>query len=973
MGEFSVPTLRNDADTVEEQLTDNAYHRILPARYLNKDESGNLVEDQEDLFERVGKNIAVAEAAHHDEDVRVPVDELREEVVERNNPYFSSSDTIVLDEFTAKFASFETVCEHAKPSVEEDIRETAREFVEAMEKLQFMPNTPTLANAGDRLQMLSACFVDSPEDDIESIHDTAKEAALVFQSGGGMGYAFHHLRPYGDTVGSTGGIASGPLTFMETYDQTCETIAQGGMRRGAQMAVMRVSHPDVIQFIHSKDKDVSLAHSLRLNDPDDFTHTKFIDALDEARDLIDDGKVSEHLRNAAEGHLSNFNISVGMTSDFMEAVQSDSEFTFTNPRTDEAHIATEETKELYERFGLGEYVTVGEPLSVPANEVWERIHQGAHENGEPGVVFLDRINEEHSFDIEEYPEYRIHATNPCGEQPLMEYEACNLGHINLSTIVQEDRLLFDEWLQQADLSSQEFERKYVVQQFLEQALDIDELARRVRIGTHFLDNVVTMSDFPVDKIEESVRRNRKIGLGIMGLAQMYTQIGVEYGSDFGNRVAEFLMRYINHESKSVSHSMAETRGSFENWEDSKYAEPSEYPSWFSKMTGRDPEDFSSFGFYIRNHNTTTIAPTGTTSMVGNTTGGCEPYYSVVNFKNVSDDVQGEDMLVEFDELFLETLRVNDIDVEAVKEEAVSQMESNEFEGVESLDRVPNRVGALFVTTSELSAKEHASVQCALQNGVDSAISKTVNAPFEDTVEDTAETFNYVYENGGKGVTYYRDGTRTKQVLTTRQDNQSVDDLTEEDVLEFVEEHKSSGDFVEQLVSSADLAQWAKKQSEDSQRTEPEDRPSVLSGTTRRVKTGYGNLYVTVNEKDGRPFEVMATVGKSGATMEADTEAIARLISLSLRSGVPVSEVVDQLRGIEADRVAWDSGESVTSVADGIAFALQDVSLQDESDEYASMPSVGSTDGGVVGCPQCGGDVIVREGCEECRSCSWSKC
>ncbi|MEF8825309.1 MAG: LAGLIDADG family homing endonuclease, partial [Halapricum sp.] len=275
-------------------------------------------------------------------------------------------------------------------------------------------NSPTLMNAGDELQQLSACFVDSPEDDIDDIHQTAKEAAQVFQSGGGMGYAFWRLRPYGDPVGSTGGIASGPITFMRTYDQMCETIAQGGARRGAQMGVMRVSHPDVIQFIHAKNKDVSLAETLRLNDPDDFTHNSFAEALEEARELIDeDGKVPKHLRNAVEGHLSNFNISVGITDDFMEALENGEEFTFTNPRTNEPHVATEETKELYDMFDLGEYVEVGEVLSVPAEKIFERIVQGAHENGEPGVIYLERVNKQHSFDVEEHPDHRILATNPC--------------------------------------------------------------------------------------------------------------------------------------------------------------------------------------------------------------------------------------------------------------------------------------------------------------------------------------------------------------------------------------------------------------------------------------------------------------------------------------------------------------------------------------------------------------------------------
>jgi ribonucleotide reductase alpha subunit len=538
----------------------------------------------------------------------------------------------------------------------------------------------------------------------------------------------------------------------------CETIAQGGARRGAQMGVMRVSHPDVIQFIHAKNKDVSLAHSLRLNDPDDFTHTSFAEALEEARELIDDeGRVPEHLRNAVEGHLSNFNISVGVTDGFMEALYADEEFTFTNPRTGEPHVATPQTKEIYEMFDLGHHVEVGEELSVPAAELWEHIVEGAHENGEPGVIYLERVNKQHSFDVEEHPDHEILATNPCvtgetvvrladgserslrelaesgedvevvcrdstelsgttavgfdarltredadvvrvqteagpslvctpdhevytpdgyvaaedlspgdtvvgtrepdsrswpvadtltvaytesagtadvynvtvedhhnylartegddgfvnvancGEQPLEEYEACNLGHINLSTLAALDapdwRVWYDEHESDYDTTAD------AVDAFLQEAIDWDEFDHRIEYGTRFLENVVTMSDFPVPEIEEKVRRMRKIGLGVMGLAQLYIQLGIQYGTEPGHEVARQLMRHINHGSKRVSRELAEDRGSFADWDDSKYADPTRYREWFEHHTGEDADDWAD-GYPIRNHNTTTIAPTG---------------------------------------------------------------------------------------------------------------------------------------------------------------------------------------------------------------------------------------------------------------------------------------------------------------------------------------------------------------------------
>ena len=955
-------------------------------------------------------------------------------------------------------------------------------------------NSPTLMNAGGELQQLSACFVDSPGDDLTNIHETATEAAQVFQSGGGMGYAFWKLRPYGDAVGSTGGIASGPITFMRTFDQMCETIAQGGTRRGAQMAVMRVSHPDVIEFIHAKNKDVSLAHCLRLNDPDDYTYTSFNDALEEARGLIDDdGRVPEHLRNAVEGHLSNFNISVGVTDGFMDALYADEDFTFTNPRTEEPHIATAETKEMYERYDLGHYVEVGEELSIPANELWEHVVAGAHENGEPGVIYLERVNDEHSFDVDEHPDHRILATNPCfvgetellcpegetatiadlaadgsaievlcrdqetgrtciregveprltrenaevvrvqteagpsivctpdhevrtpdgyveaetfeggesviaytgeavgepahetltvayveeagtadvynitvsehhnyfcrteaagdedrflsvancGEQPLEEYEACNLGHINLSTLAAENAPDWRVW-------SAEHEGEYdslaaAVEAFLQDAIDTEEFDHRIAWGTRFLENVVTMSDFPVPAIEQKVREMRKIGLGIMGLAQLYIQLGVRYGSEPGNEIARQLMTHINHGSKRTSHAIADERGSFADWADSKYASPTEYREWFETQTGESADEWAD-GYPIRNHNTTTIAPTGTTSMVGNTTGGCEPIYNVAYYKNVSDDVQGDEMLVEFDDYFLRVLEANDIDVNAVKREAQEQMGANEFDGVEGLETVPTAIGELFVITADLTGKDHASVQCACQKGVDSAISKTCNFPNSATKEDMEEVYRYIYDHGGKGVTVYRDGTRSKQVLTTRAENAEFADEEEavavlvdriEEVFGGIEgflDHEEVRSSVEAEIASLVAEDTAASTPPTVAEPEPEmgayatkqQRPDVLRGVTQRIETGYGRIYVTINEDVERdqPFELFANTGMSGGFTGSFTEALAKSLSVALRSGVDPRELANKLQGIRSPKVAWDKGEQINSIPDAIGVAMR---------------------------------------------------
>ena len=397
-----LPVRRTTGNTLKERMSENAYEKILPARYLRKDENGDVIETQEEMFERVAENIALAEVPHfrqsNNDRITIQKDGVPTKVTEKNINRFSYSEIV--------------------PYLTEEERNRFREvkdcFVEVLTNLHFVPNTPTLMNAGGELQQLSACFVMSPEDDIDDIHDKARKAALVFQSGGGVGYSFSRLRPYGDQVGSTGGIASGPITFMRTYDQMCETIAQGGARRGAQMGILRVDHPDIIEFVHAKNKDVSLAHSLRLNDPDDPSYTLFSEALVEARGLIDsEGRVPKHLRNAVEGHLSNFNISVAVTDAFMSALKGDTTYELVNPRTGQVHIATKHTVEMWDRYGLGHLIEAGKPMEVPAKEIWDRIIAGAHSNGEPGVIFIDRINEMHSFDVEKHPEHEILATNPC--------------------------------------------------------------------------------------------------------------------------------------------------------------------------------------------------------------------------------------------------------------------------------------------------------------------------------------------------------------------------------------------------------------------------------------------------------------------------------------------------------------------------------------------------------------------------------
>ncbi len=1303
MAEIDLPVLRN-ADPVEENLTENAKNNILPARYTSQNEEAT------EVFERVAKNVALAELLHTGKEFNITPSDIkdhprRDQIIEDvfwEGAQNEETAEVPLDEDNIKYLDYDKIVPFLKTDgrFEESIEAVTQkkeEFQDLMERLAFMPNSPTLMNAGDELQQLSACFVISPDDDIYDIHDTAREAAEVFQSGGGMGYGFWTLRPKGEKVGSTGGIASGPITFMRTFDQMCETIAQGGARRGAQMGVMKIDHPDVIEFIHAKRKDVSLAETLRLNDPDDFTHNSFEGALEEAREILDSGEVPNYLRNAMEGHLSNFNISVGVTDDFMEAVKNDELFTMRHPSTGEVFEANEETVKMYELYGYGDYVEVGETVEIPAREIWRDITEGAHENGEPGVVFIDRFNQEHSFPVDldeplQDQEYSMLATNPCvtgdtkvatadgrgaveiqnlvdedevpvytrkdsdaqvglaknirktredaklveietdgeanltltpdhpvwtrnrgwvdagdlekgdslhilyetdhnsgyrnvqwtgsskwnlehrmvaedilkmnidnmnvhhknsdkqdnrpenlglidpaehgslhsrdiegennplqvlkergefeeymdrssfydtagennpmagekadvecrecggtfkriththlekshdmtndeyrekypnapmvknkevsnhkvvsvesagtadvydlevpgtrnfyasqeggeyinihncGEQPLMEYEACNLGHINLSTIVSHDLHNWGEFKSLPKHEGKSLEDK--VSAFLDVAIDWNEFNHRIDVGTNFLDNVVTMSDFPVPEIEESVRQNRKIGLGIMGLAQLYIQLGVEYGSEVANEIGRQLMTHINHGSKAKSHELALDRGPFENYTDSKYADPTSYPEWFNHHTGMDAAEWSE-GFVVRNHNTTTVAPTGTTSMIGNTSGGCEPIYSVANFKNVSGDIQGDDMLVQFDSLFLRTLEENDIDIDEVKQEATEILQADEWEGPEQLESVPDELSELFVTTGDLTALEHGAVQCAIQEGVDSAISKTVNAPNDASLEDAETAFEYVYDNGGKGVTYYRDGTRSKQVLTTssttggeagEEDSKSSEEIARE----YLE--SEYGMSLSEVVESPQTGV-----SEENMVGGTRERPNTLEGQTYRVETGYGRMYVTVNDLEGEPFEILATIGKSGGQMESMLEGICRMVSASFRSGMNTEEVIEQLRGIRSPKVGYDNGEQVQSIPDGIAKVLVRHTGKKPWLQSDTADSIQKSDGGTEvaeptsknlekpdetdqlsknvrpesdgdECPKCHKMTLkMTEGCKTCETCGWSAC
>jgi len=432
-----------------------------------------------------------------------------------------------------------------------------------------------------------------------------------------------------------------------------------------------------------------------------------------------------------------------------------------------------------------ENVEEGEPFTLPAKFIFEAIVDGAWRNGEPGFYNYSEYNDMHSYDVDQKPEKKIEACNPCGEQGLMNGEACNLGHVNLSLLVEEDAPKFHEFARKGP-EGKTMSEAQTARDYLEEALDMDELERICRTGTRFLDNVVSMNDWPTEEIKETAQANRKIGLGLMGFAQMLIQMGVRYGSDESIALAKEVQRLITKFSVQESHKLAETKGKFPDWNESKWAEPTEYEDWFEVYAPEVDTEEHSDGYEVRNHNMVTIAPTGTTSMLGDTSGGCEPIFSLAYFKNVAKDIQGEDMLVEFDDYFLKALEHNDVDVEKVKEDARQKMESNEWNGVQSIsdEILPARVKKYFATADQVTPEEHIRIQAAFQEHNHSGISKTCNFPNNATREDVKEAYIKAFEEGVKGMTVYRDGSRDTQVMQTNKDNKIIEKI---DVLQWIDD------------------------------------------------------------------------------------------------------------------------------------------------------------------------------------------
>lgn len=772
------------------QFSENAL-KVLKKRYLARNEKGNVTETVDEMFRRVARHIAKADKIYNE---NANIDEIEDE------------------------------------------------FYSMMMNLEFLPNSPTLMNAGRPLGQLAACFVLPVEDTMEGIFDTIKNAAMIHKSGGGTGFSFSRLRPKGSTVASTGGVASGPVSFMKVFNAATEAVKQGGTRRGANMGILRVDHPDILEFIECKKENTE---------------------------------------------ITNFNISIGITEKFMKAVEKNEDYDLITPHTKEI---------------VGQY---------NAKDVFDKIVNMAWTNGEPGIIFLDRLNKDNpTSNLGE-----IESTNPCGEQPLLSYESCNLGSINLSKMVKREN------------------NKIVI--------DYEKLQEVVYSAVHFLDNVIDVNHYPLEIIDKMTKTTRKIGLGVMGFADLLIQLDIPYNSDEGIKTGEELMKFIDEKSKEMSMKLGEERGAFPGYENSIYKKK---------------------GIVLRNATTTTIAPTGTISIIAGASSGIEPLFAVSYFRNVMDD----DKLIETHPLF-----------EAIGKEkgfyTKELMEKVAKNGtIKDIYEIPESTRKIFVTAHDVSPIWHIKMQAAFQNYVDNAVSKTVNFPHDAKITDVENTYILAYQLGCKGLTIYRDGSREGQVLNIGKVQENNQEIT--------------------TTLLADIT--------------PRPRPETTSGLTEKVKIGCGSLYITANYDEKGICEVITNLGKAGGC-PSQSEATSRIVSIALRAGVDVEAIIEQLKGIRCHSTLSQRGKGnkdikVLSCPDAIGRTLEkvmnmrvkaeepnirDIALELENQNNCVSCSMGQTCNNECSdelsleidvesknlCPECGSKLEREGGCIICRSCGFSKC
>ncbi len=815
-------TASTPADKLD--LSPNAL-TVLERRYLVKDDQGKPAETPEDLFWRVARCVAAPDRA------------------------YGASDRAA--------------------------HSLAETFFELMATRVWMPNSPTLMNAGRPLGQLSACFVLPVEDALSNgrsgIYDTLRAMALVHQSGGGTGFSFSRLRPKNDVVRSTMGVASGPVSFMKLYDASTDVVKQGGTRRGANMGILRVDHPDVLEFISCKD---------------DLTQ------------------------------VTNFNISVAVTDAFMAALEAGTAYDLIHPKSGKV---------------MGQ---------LDAREVFRRIVHGAWKTGEPGVFYIDRAN--HYNPVPHLGSYE--ATNPCGEQPLLPYDVCNLGSINVGLFVKHGDV------------------------------DWERLRTAVHLCTHFLDNVIDANKYPLEEIDDLAKRIRRIGLGLMGWADLLVRLGIPYNSDEGVALGRRLMEFIDEESKLASEKLAEQRGVFAEWERS---------IWGPDATcARDARGERIRPLRrLRNCNLTTVAPTGTISIIAGCSSGIEPLFAVAFMRN-----QAGVLMPDVNEEFVAIAKREGWYSDALMQQIAEA-------GHIHFDAVPAKWQRVFVTAHDVTPEWHIRMQAAFQEFTDSAISKTCNFPNAATEDDVEQIYRLAFRLGCKGVTVYRDGARENQVLSTGTTAKKVQAQGKDALAEAL------GRIAElETELGRTRAQLHDVEAENLQRRAKRSRPDLLKGSTRRVETPLGTMYLTITEDDkGQPFEVFISLGKAGGALMADVEAVGRLISLALRSGIPLKEIYRQLRGISSDRAVGLGVHKVLSVPDAIGIAFEKwmqekQGVQQDLLSASGAPAVttGEVIAGPLGdaglraargpdqdfigaCPDCGSQLAFIEGCAKCHVCGFSEC
>ena len=765
-------------------ISENA-KAVLERRYLARDEQGNPTETVDGLFRRVAN--AIAEGDRH---------------------------------FNPKA----------------DVVATAQEFYELMVNLDFLPNSPTLMNAGRPLGQLSACFVLPVADSMEDIFDAIKNAALIHKSGGGTGFSFSRLRPKGSTVNSTGGVASGPISFMKVFNAATEAVKQGGTRRGANMGILRVDHPDIMEFITCK------------NDTREIT---------------------------------NFNISVGITEAFMEAASQNKPYDLINPATGEV---------------------AGQ---LNAREVFDAIVTSAWQTGEPGIIFLDRLNRDNVVPSQG----EIESTNPCGEQPLLPYESCNLGSINLVNHIMHTPA---GWV-----------------------LDRAKLEKTIRTAVHFLDNVIEVNQYPLPEIDKMTRSTRKIGLGVMGFADMLLYMGVPYNSEEGVALAREIMDTVNTIGHQASEQLAETRGAFPLFDQSIYKD----------------------GKPLRNATVTTIAPTGTLSIIAGVSSGVEPVFAYAYIRNVMDNTH----LIETNQILKDKLAEAGLYSEELMRQIV------EKGSLAHVDGIPEEIKRVFVCAHDVSPIWHVKMQAAFQEYTDNAVSKTVNFPNSATKEEVAEVYRLAFTLGCKGTTIYRDGSRNEQVLNIGKVNDGKEEAPTGHVCE------------ECQIPQAEYGHIL-----------PRPRPAVTSGFTEKVRIGCGNLYITVNYDENGICEVFTNTGRAGGC-PSQSEATARLVSVGIRSGMDPKEIIQQLKGIRCPSCLRQPGVPVMSCPDAIAKALEKVLKVSQDGNHSTIPPAPINPAAKASapiphpgmtpaeaklakfCPECGARLEHEGGCVTCRDCGYSKC